>query len=132
MMLFIDILAIVLILFGALLCLSAAIGLARFRDTVSRMHTSSKPQTLGLISTLLGALIYVLAHGQGGSAMYGDLGLLALIMLFAVGTSPIIGNRLGHEAIKEHLIDEENLTTHELAVQEQTVQQKTARSQTER
>lgn len=104
-----DVIAIAAIISGALLCLAAAIGLARFRDTVSRMHASSKPQTLGLMLTLSGALLHVLAHGVWDATTLGDLGLLTLIICFALGTSPIIGNRVGHEAYKEGLIDADNL-----------------------
>ena len=36
-----------------------AIGLARFRDTIGRMHASTKPQTLGLSLTLLGTVLHI-------------------------------------------------------------------------
>nr|WP_120491723.1 monovalent cation/H(+) antiporter subunit G [Corynebacterium lactis] len=109
MILIADIIAIGAVVSGALLCLAAAIGLARFRDTVSRMHASSKPQTLGLMLTLTGALLHVLVHGTRDTTTLGDLGLLTLIICFALGTAPIIGNRVGHEAYKEGLIDDANL-----------------------
>lgn len=53
--LFADVISIVLILIGSLLVLAAAIGVARFPDTMSRVHAISKPQTTGLILTILGA-----------------------------------------------------------------------------
>ena len=45
----IDVAILVLILLGAVLCLSAAVGLLRFRDVPSRLHAATKPQVLGLI-----------------------------------------------------------------------------------
>lgn len=109
MILVADIIAIVLILAGSLLCVAASVGLARFRDTISRMHASGKPQTLGLMLTLTGALIYVLVHGADNVPTYSDLALLVLIIFFAVGTSPVVSNRVGHEAFKERLVDEDSL-----------------------
>ena len=44
-----DTAALILILVGALLCLTAAIGLVRFRDVPTRLHAATKPQVLGLI-----------------------------------------------------------------------------------
>ena len=41
--------ALVLILIGALLCVTAAIGLVRFRDVPSRLHAATKPQVLGVV-----------------------------------------------------------------------------------
>ena len=46
-----DILSLTLVISGSLLILAAAIGLARFKDTMSRVHAVSKPQTTGLILT---------------------------------------------------------------------------------
>lgn len=109
-----DIVSITLIIGGALFCLAAAIGMARFRDTISRMHPSSKPQTLGLILTLLGALIHILTDANLSSAVRGDLGLLMLIVCFTLVTSPIISNRIGHEALKERLIDANNLARNDI------------------
>ncbi len=42
-----DVLAAVLVLGGSALALTAAIGVVRFPDTLSRMHSASKPQVLG-------------------------------------------------------------------------------------
>mgnify|MGYP002652906012 CR=1 FL=1 len=44
-----DTVALVLVLIGALLCLTAAIGLLRFHDVPTRLHAATKPQVLGLI-----------------------------------------------------------------------------------
>ncbi|MGK2855553.1 MAG: cation:proton antiporter, partial [Microbacteriaceae bacterium] len=42
----------VLVLSGSALALTAAIGVVRFPDTLSRMHAASKPQVLGLLLVL--------------------------------------------------------------------------------
>ena len=52
-----DIVAAVLVLGGSALALTAAIGVVRFPDTLSRMHAATKPQVLGLLLVLVGAAI---------------------------------------------------------------------------
>ena len=42
---------------GSALALTAAIGVVRFPDTLSRMHAATKPQVLGLLLVLVGAAI---------------------------------------------------------------------------
>ena len=44
-----DTVALVLVLIGGLLCITAAIGLLRFHDVPTRLHAATKPQVLGLI-----------------------------------------------------------------------------------
>ncbi|WP_448852714.1 monovalent cation/H(+) antiporter subunit G [Corynebacterium sp. 335C] len=105
MTLAVDIVSLVLILGGALVSLTAALGVVRFRDTVSRMHASSKPQTLGLLMTIVGVILHVLAQGGNGPAQYGDLGMMALVALFALATAPVVANRLGDVGKREQLID---------------------------
>ena len=109
-MLIVDIISITLILRGGFFCLATAVGLARFRDTIGRMHASTKPQTLGLSMTLVGTVLHIFANGGGGVTVNGDLGMMVLIVLFALMTSPIIGNRLGHVSQKEGLIDRDALS----------------------
>ena len=65
------------LLCGAVLALSAAIGLVRFRDTMSRLHAVTKPQTLGLICTITGTILHVLNSDKLGLGELGDLGVLA-------------------------------------------------------
>ncbi len=97
----IDIISLIFILSGALFCLAASIGLARFTTTLQRMHASSKPQTFGLVLTMVGTALYVVTHAAPGPTSYGDIGLLVLITIFALMTAPVIGNRVGHVAMKE-------------------------------
>ncbi|WP_295624843.1 monovalent cation/H(+) antiporter subunit G [uncultured Corynebacterium sp.] len=109
-MLIVDVISVALIISGALFCLATAIGLVRFRDTIGRMHASTKPQTLGLTLTLAGTVLHIFANGGGDVTVNGDLSMLILILLFALMTSPIIGNRIGHIVQKEGLVDHDHLS----------------------
>lgn len=109
-MLIFDILSITLIMTGALFSLATSIGLIRFRDTVARMHASTKPQTLGLTLTLLGVVAHIVARGGGGVTVAGDMSMMVLVVLFAMITSPIIGNRLGHVSLKEGIVDRDTMS----------------------
>ena len=101
-----DIFSAVLVLTGATLALTAAIGIVRFPDTLSRMHAATKPQTFGLILILIGALVQMDGHV--------DSGMLILSGLFTLITAPVIAQRVGRlvyreQRIDEHLLDESQL-----------------------
>ena len=61
-----DVVAGALVLCGSVLALTAAIGVVRFPDTLSRMHAASKPQTLGLLLVLTGAGLRLRGHADVG------------------------------------------------------------------
>lgn len=97
----IDFIAVMLVLAGSLLAVSAAIGLIRFRDTLSRLHAVSKPQTLGLVLTVTGAILHVLVSENLSQAAKGDIGMMLLIILFALITAPVVAQRVGRLARRE-------------------------------
>ncbi|RNE49905.1 monovalent cation/H(+) antiporter subunit G [Corynebacterium alimapuense] len=102
-MLFADIASLILILTGAFLVFSAAVGVARFGDTMSRIHAITKPQTTGLILTILGAILRVTGAEEFGIAERGDLGVLVLLVIFAAMTSPVTAQRLSRVSRREGL-----------------------------
>ncbi|MDO5669370.1 MAG: monovalent cation/H(+) antiporter subunit G [Corynebacterium sp.] len=101
--LFADVASLVLIITGAFLVFSAAVGVVRFPDTMSRIHAITKPQTTGLILTILGALLKVTGDPSFGIAERGDLGVLILLVIFAGMTSPVTAQRLGRVSRREGL-----------------------------
>lgn len=101
--LFADVTSLVLIFTGSFLVFSAAVGVARFRDTMSRIHAITKPQTTGLILTILGALLKVTGSPEFGIAERSDLGVLILLVVFAAMTSPVTAQRLGRVSRREGL-----------------------------
>ena len=101
--LFADVASLVLILAGSFFVFSAAIGVARFRDTMSRIHAITKPQTTGLILTILGALLKVTGSPEFGIAERSDLGVLILLVVFAAMTCPVTAQRLGRVSRREGL-----------------------------
>jgi multicomponent Na+:H+ antiporter subunit G len=101
-----DIVASVLILGGSALALTAAVGVLRFPDTMSRMHAATKPQVLGLLLVLAGAAIRLRGHV--------DVGMLILTGMFTVITAPVIANRVGQLAYREQNIRNDLLTTDEM------------------
>ncbi|MDU0479005.1 monovalent cation/H(+) antiporter subunit G [Staphylococcus chromogenes] len=110
MSLILDIASITCILMGTLLVLTTAIGMARFRDTMSRLHSVTKPQTLGLVLTVIGAILRILGIGGLTPGNKGDLGTLVLVIIFALLTAPVVGQRVGRIARREKLYDATQLS----------------------
>ncbi len=91
-----DIVTAVLVLSGSTLALTAAIGVVRFPDTLSRMHAATKPQVLGLLLVLVGAAIRLRGNV--------DVGMLILTGIFTVITAPVVAHRVGQLAYREQNI----------------------------
>lgn len=86
-----DVVALVFLTLGSMLCLCAAIALVRFPDLLSRMHAATKPQTLGLLLVLLGV-------GVGRHAGL-DVGMLLLVAVFQLATAPVSSHLLSRAAV---------------------------------
>lgn len=106
----------VLILLGAILCLSAAVGLLRFRDVPSRLHAATKPQVLGLVLICLSIAV---SMGTVGGILVGLL-LVAPIVLMQFATAPLSAHIVGRQAYRNGTTDERNLVVDELAESKQT------------
>ncbi|MGV9826944.1 MULTISPECIES: monovalent cation/H(+) antiporter subunit G [unclassified Gordonia (in: high G+C Gram-positive bacteria)] len=89
----VDIVSSIFLVTGALMALTASIGVLRFPDTLSRMHAATKPQTFGLLQVLVGACIRL-----SGSV---DVGMLILTGLFALITAPVVAQRIGRLVYQE-------------------------------
>jgi multicomponent Na+:H+ antiporter subunit G len=100
-----DVVAGVLVLAGSVLALTAALGVVRFGDTLSRMHSATKPQVLGLLLVLAGAAIRLRGNH--------DVGMLVLTGAFTVITAPVVAHRVGQLAYREQDI-RESLTVDEM------------------
>lgn len=83
----------VLILTGCTLAFTAAIGIVRFPDTLTRMHAATKPQVVGLVLVLTGT----------GIDIRGDVNVWMLVLtgLFTILTAPVIAHLLGRTAYRE-------------------------------
>ncbi|MDN3495039.1 monovalent cation/H(+) antiporter subunit G [Planococcus sp. APC 4015] len=103
----IDIVSLVLILFGALLCLTAAIGLLRFRDVATRLHAATKPQVLGLILIALAIALSL--------RTWPVVAFLVPIVLMQLATAPLSAHMVGRQAYRNGTIDERSLFVDELA-----------------
>jgi multicomponent Na+:H+ antiporter subunit G len=102
-----DVVAAALVLGGSVLALTAAIGVVRFPDTLSRMHAATKPQVLGLLLVLAGAAVRLRGNA--------DVGMLILAGLFTVITAPVVANRVGQLAYREQSFRDDLLTRDEMA-----------------
>lgn len=81
-----DTLGMVCLFIGSLLCLSAAIGINRLPDFLSRMHPATKPQVLGVLLVLL-AVGLRLPIGF-------EVTMLILVGIFQMLTVPASGQML--------------------------------------
>ncbi len=108
--------AAILVLGGSLFAFTAAVGLVRFPDTVSRMHPSTKTQVLGLVLVLVGAGIRL-----RGSV---DVGMLVLAALFTVIVSPVFAHLVGRTAYRERGLRVDLMTRDEMPAEPAEVDEK--------
>ncbi|MFY2786776.1 monovalent cation/H(+) antiporter subunit G [Rhodococcus sp. KRD162] len=88
-----QVIASVFILSGAVMAFTAAVGIVRFPDTLSRMHAATKPQVAGLIMVLIGAIISLRGNV--------DIWMLLLVGVFTLVTAPVIAHTVGRVAYRE-------------------------------
>ncbi len=101
-----DLVALILILIGALLCLTAAIGILRFRDVPMRLHAATKPQVLGL-------LLILIAIGLSLES-WPVVAFLVPIMLIQFATAPLSAHMVGRQAYRNGTYDQRSLVVDEL------------------
>ena len=101
-----DVIAAICMLTGALLAMIAAIGVLRLPDLLSRMHAATKPQVLGLVLVLIG-LGFRLRDPE-------TIGILVLIGLFQMLTSPVANHMVGRASFRAGQVREDRLIVNEL------------------
>lgn len=101
-----DIAAAACLLLGALLSLIAAVGILRFPDVLTRMHSATKPQVLGLLLVLLGLGLRLRDPGS--------IGMLALVALFQLATTPIASHMVGRASFRAGQVRHDLLVVDEL------------------
>lgn len=95
------------LLIGSLLALIAAIGVLRFPDLLTRMHSATKPQVLGLLLVLLGVGLRLREPSASGL-----LWLVAVAQLF---TSPIASHMVGRASFRAGQVRHDLLVVDELS-----------------
>jgi multicomponent Na+:H+ antiporter subunit G len=109
---FIDTVALILILIGALLCLTAAIGLVRFTDVATRLHAATKPQVLGVILICLAIALSLRS--------WPVVAFLIPVVLIQLATAPLSAHMVGRQAYRNGTIPEKALLVDELADSQRT------------
>ena len=102
-----DVAAVACLVLGALLALIAAIGILRFPDVLTRMHSATKPQVLGLLMVLLGLGLRL--------RDVSSIGLLLLVALFQLVTSPIASHMVGRASFRAGQVRRDLLVVDELS-----------------
>jgi multicomponent Na+:H+ antiporter subunit G len=101
-----DIVAAACLVVGALLTLVAAVGILRFPDVLTRMHSATKPQVLGLLVVLLGLGLRLRDPAT--------IGLLAMVALFQLATTPIASHMVGRASFRSGQVRRDLLVIDEL------------------
>ncbi|MEZ3161871.1 monovalent cation/H(+) antiporter subunit G [Microbacterium sp. BWT-B31] len=108
----IDVVVLVLILAGALLCLTAAIGLLRFRDVPSRLHAGTKPQVLGVL-LICSAIALSLRS-------WPVVAFLVPVVLIQFAAAPLSAHMVARQAYRNGTIESRSLLVDELAESRRT------------
>ena len=107
-----EMVVLLLILAGALLCLIAAIGLLRFRDVPTRLHAATKPQVLGLMLICLAIALSLQS--------WAVVAFVVPVILIQFATAPLSAHMVGRQAYRNGTLDRQSLYVDELAEEEET------------
>ena len=84
-----------LVLCGALLMLTGAIGLVRMPDILCRSHAVAKALTLGIFLMLIGLWLVLAEEGKGLK--------IALAIFFQILTIPVTGHLVSRLAMRKNI-----------------------------
>lgn len=101
-----DSIAAICLIAGALMSLAAAIGLIRFPDLLSRMHSATKPQVLGLLLMLMAVAIQLRS--------WALVPVLLLAWVFQLLTAPVSAHMVGRAGYRTKHLRKELLKVDEL------------------
>jgi len=113
----VDTVTAVLLIAGSFMSLAAAVGLWRFPDQLSRMHSATKPQVLGLLLLLLAVGLQL--------RNWALVPMLVLAWLIQLLTVPVSAHMVGRAGYRTQHLRKETLSLDEL----QEVVEKAARQQ---
>ena len=102
----IDAVTAVFLVLGALMSLTATIGLLRFPDLMSRMHAATKPQVLGLFLLLAGIGLQM--------RQWWVWPVLAVAWIFQLLTVPVSAHMVGRAGYRTKHLHPELLSVDEL------------------
>ncbi|GAA3028165.1 monovalent cation/H(+) antiporter subunit G [Microbacterium dextranolyticum] len=102
-----DTIALILVLIGGLLCVTAAIGLLRFHDVPTRLHAATKPQVLGLILICIAIALSLRS--------WPVVAFFVPVVLIQLASAPLSAHMVGRQAYRNGTIDERSLYVDELA-----------------
>lgn len=101
-----DVLTAVFLILGSLLSLTAAFGLLRFTDLMSRMHAATKPQVLGLFLLLLAMALQLRS--------WAVLPILLIAWIFQLLTVPVSAHMIGRAGYRTKFLHKETLSQDDL------------------
>ncbi|PWW21713.1 multisubunit sodium/proton antiporter MrpG subunit [Geodermatophilus normandii] len=101
-----DVVASTCLVAGAVLCLTAGLGLVRFPDVLSRMHAGTKPQVLGVLLVMVGAAIRL----DG----WANAWMLLLVAAFQLLTAPVSAHLISRVAYRRRHVRRDLLLVDEL------------------
>lgn len=102
-----DLLGALALLVGAFLCLVTAIALVRFPDVLSKMHSITKPQALGMILVATGATLTL--------RTWWAFAICSIMVAMQLLTSPVSATMLSRSSYRSGLVDQDGLVLDELS-----------------
>ena len=85
-----EVVTAILVLLAAVMCLAAGVGLLRFPDVLTRLHSATKPQILGLMAVTLDIAVT--------NFSVGTVTLVVAIVLFQALTAPMAAHLVARAA----------------------------------
>lgn len=102
-----DLIAALLLLIGSALCFGAAVSLVRFPDLLSKMHSITKPQVLGILCVTAAIALSL--------RTWAVLALCLLNVVMQLATAPVAATMVGRSAYRSGLVDSAELVVDQLA-----------------
>lgn len=102
-----DLIGALVLLTGAFLCLVTAIALVRFPDVLTKMHSITKPQVLGILLVGAGTTLTL--------RTWWVFAVCTIMVAMQLLTSPVSATMLSRSAYRSGLVDQDGLVMDELS-----------------